>query len=157
MAHCLILYQARNLTISNRTCDFIRTKKRVKNLRITKLLKRVSIIKYIKGLWSQEMSFYLSSSRRWALHLLPPRMFRHHLHGRCPTLRAWNLQMYTKHRTWYVHCKKQHLKQHVVEINFSAKEFIWTCYTHYLLLVKYVTIVAEQFHFLKFTTKIFKQ
>lgn len=100
------------------------------------------------------MSFYLSSSRCWALHLLPPRVFRHHVHGRCPTLRAWNLQMYTKHRTWYVHCKKQHFKQHIVEINFSAEVFIKTIFTYYLLLVKYVTIFAEQFHFLKFTTKI---
>lgn len=101
------------------------------------------------------MSFYLSSSRCWALHLLPPRVFRHHVHGRCPTLRAWNLQMYTKHRTWYVHCKKQHFKQHIVEINFSAEVFIKTIFTYYLLLVKYVTIFAEQLHFLKFTTTIF--
>lgn len=118
-------YQVRNLIISNRTCDIIRSKKRINNQRITKLLKRVSIIKYIKGQWSQKMFFYLSSSRRWALHLLPPRVFRHHMHGWCRTLRAWNLQMYTKHRTWYVHCKKNQLKQHIVEINFSAEVLVF--------------------------------
>lgn len=52
-------YQVRNLIISNRTCDIIRSKKRINNQRITKLLKRVSIIKYIKGQWSQKM-FFLS-------------------------------------------------------------------------------------------------